>query len=286
MKKLLAVMLSLICIMTLFPSCGDTAPQPPEEWKVLFIGNSFSADTSLHLADIALALGVQNVTVGNLYIGGCSINKHYDNAVNDYAVYEYHVDNGNGLSKTLRHRISDTVKSEEWDWIAIQHGTLDGSRYAEDESYEKLPALIDYIRSIASEKTQIAFNMTWVGERNSHEELIAYKNNQLKYYQAIASLTERLIVPMDDLAAVSPTGTAIQNARAADAGLLTRDKYHLTEDLGCYIAGLTFFKTVTGLDISSISWKPDGVTDEQRSLAIEAAANAVATPFAVTEPTE
>lgn len=283
MKKILIILVSVCCLLTVFPSCGDNSPRTPEELKVLFIGNSFSADTSLHLADIAQSFGVQNVTIGNLYIGGCSIRKHYENAVNDYAVYEYHVDRGNGFIKTLRHRIRDTIKSEEWDWIAIQHGTLDGSRYAEEESYEKLPALIDYIRSIASEKTNIAFNMTWVGEKNSHEEMITFRNNQLKYYQAIASLTERLIVPMEGLTAVSPTGTAIQNARAAGAGLLTRDKYHLTEDFGCYIAGLTFFRTVTGLDISSIPWKPDGVTEEQRLLAVEAVNNAITTPFTVTE---
>ncbi len=283
MKKMLAVLLTILCVLMLFPSCGDAAPKPPEELKILFIGNSFSADTSLHLADIAQSLGVQSVTVGNLYIGGCSINKHYYNAVNDYKVYEYHLNKGNGFTKALHHCISDTIKSEEWDWIAVQHGTLDGSRYAEEESYKKLPALIAYIRGIASEKTKITFNMTWVGEKNSHEEMIAFKNNQLNYYQAIASLTEQLIVPMEGLSAVSPTGTAIQNARAAGAGVLTRDKYHLTEDFGCYIAGLTFFKTVTGLDISTISWKPDNVTEEQQLLAIDAANNAVTTPFAVTQ---
>ena len=41
--------------------------------KILFIGNSFSADTAEYLYPVANNLGVENVKIGNLFIGGCSI---------------------------------------------------------------------------------------------------------------------------------------------------------------------------------------------------------------------
>lgn len=283
MKKWLAVFLCLVMLLFVFPSCNESQnAAPPEDLKILCIGNSFSEDTVEYVADIALDLGVQSVTVANLYYGGCSINKHYYHAQNDLAVYDFNVNTGNGWTLTPSQSISSAIKSQDWDWISIQHGTADGSRYAEKESYENLPALVEYVRGIAGEDTKIAFNMTWVGEKNSHEEMISFKNNQLNYFEAIAALTQETVVPTPGIDLVSPTGTAIQNARTADVIRLTRDKYHLSKDLGRYIAGLAFFKALTGLDIAGITWAPEGVDDYEKQVAIEAATNAVTTPFAVT----
>ncbi|MBQ3069543.1 MAG: DUF4886 domain-containing protein [Clostridia bacterium] len=283
------ILLSLVLICTLFASCNTAetatsgAPPVPESLKILCIGNSFSADTTEHLADIAKAVGIEEVKIANLYIGGCSIKRHYNNAVNRYASYEYHFNDGSGWQVLYHRRIDDVLTSDNWDWVSIQHGTADGSRYAEEGSYEKLPALVAYIRERVNENTKIAFNMTWVGERNSHEELKRYGNNQERYYKAIAALTEETVLPIDGLDRISPTGTAVQNIRTAYRGMITRDGYHLTHELGCYLAGLTFFKALTDLPIDDISWAPDGVSDDERALAVRAANTAVESPFTVTD---
>ncbi len=291
MTRCLRILMSLLLLCVLFSSCTAEEPAPPsapvpDSLKILCIGNSFSADTTEHLADIALAAGVKEVKIGNLYIGGCSIRRHYNNAVNQHASYEYHVNDGDGWNVLYHRRIGDVLKSEDWDWVSVQHGTADGSRYAEEESYEKLPDLIAYIRERVDESTGIAFNMTWVGERNSHEELIRYGNNQERYYKAIAKLTEETVLPTEGLDLVSPTGTAVQNFRTAYRGLITRDGYHLSHDLGCYLAGLTFFRALTDISIDEIAWAPDGVSDDERALAVRAANAAVETPFAITDCNE
>jgi len=288
-KKTAAFILSCVLLCAAIPFGGlfaSVQAQPvPESLKILCLGNSFALDTMEHIADIADSLGVKTMKLGTLYIGGCSINKHYTNAVNNNASYEYYVNTGDGWTSSYNHAIRATIESEDWDWISIQHGTADGSRYAEEASYTNLPNLIGYIRQYASADTRIAFNMTWVGEPGSHEELIAYGNDQLAYYKDIAALTRDLIVPMDGIDRVSPTGTAVQNARTAQLGILTRDNYHLSLNLGRYIAGLTFFKALTGADISGITWTPPNTTDYMKQAAIEAANNAIATPFAVTAST-
>ncbi len=286
MKKLLTVLATLALLLTAIPVNLGTASAEgdvPESLKILCIGNSFAVDTMEYVADIATSLGVKTVKLGTLYIGGCSINRHYSNAVNNTAAYEYYVNTGDGWTITYNHAIRATIQSEDWDWISIQHGTGDGSRYAEEASYNNLPNLINFVRSYAPADTKIAFNMTWVGERGSHEELInAFGNDTLAYYNAIAALTRDLIVPMDGIDAVAPTGTAIQNARTADVGILTRDNYHLSLLTGRYIAGLNFFKTLTGADISDITWYPPNMSRYARDVAVEAVNNAAATPFAVT----
>ena len=256
----------------------------PKEWKVLAIGNSFSADTLEHLANIALAMGAEKVKVANLYIGGCSIRKHYRLATENLAEYEYHVNNGEGWSMTLGHGIADEVKSENWDWISIQHGTGDGSYYTREEYYENLPALVKFVKDNAWSGAKIAFNMTWVGEMDfDHHEIRSFEGDQLEMYRQIAALTGSVVAGVEGIEKISPTGTAVQNARSLTSQLLTRDGYHLSWDTGRYIAGLTFFKTLTGLDISNISWAPEGTDEQAKAIAIASVDAALETPYAVTQ---
>ena len=283
-KRITATLVSVLCLCTPFSGARVLAEQNlPEEIKILCIGNSFSCDTIEHVANIALSLGVKKVTLGNLYIGGCSIKKHYANATADNKTYEYFQNNGSGWTSSYNHSIKATLESEDWDYVSIQHGTLDGSRYAEQESYKDLPALIGYIRQYVPSTTKIVFNMTWVGEPNSHEEMIAFGNDQLKYYQAVAKLTSTHIASVDGVDIISPTGTSIQNARTAEVGLLTRDNYHLSLGLGRYIAGLTFFKALSGADISNIKWAPQGLSEYKKEVAIESVNNTFKNKFSVTE---
>lgn len=249
------------------------------ELKILCIGNSFSEDTTAHLAEIALHSGFHKVKIANLYVGGCSINKHCIHAQQDLPAYRYDVNEGDDWSRTLDYKISDAIKSDDWDWISIQHGTGDGSRYTDIDSYKKLPWLITYVKSLAHRKTKIAFNMTWVGESYfPHEEIEYYGGDQLLIYEKIAELTKDHILTLPGIDAVSPTGTAIQNARAGEIGLLTRDGYHLTPDTGRYIAGMTFLKALTGADVSDAACIAE---TRARMIAVEAVNNAIADPFRI-----
>ena len=64
--------------------------------KVLSIGNSFSEDAQRYLYGIARADGVSMKTV-NLYIGGCSLERHYRNMLSGNAVYDFQI---NGITNT------------------------------------------------------------------------------------------------------------------------------------------------------------------------------------------
>jgi len=257
-----------------------------KELKILSIGNSFAMDTMEYLTKIILRLGYDRVKLGDLYIGGCSINRHYNNAVNDAPEYRYYVNDGTGWEATQGYKMSDAITSEKWDWISIQHGTGDGSRYTSEESYEKLLPLIEYVRGLAWQGVKIAFNMAWVGEPyHHHPELASYNGDQLLMYEKLTDLTKRIILPMKQIDCVSPTGTAVQNARTSKLETISRDGYHLTYDTGRYLAGLTFFKALTGTDVSGIEWAPIGVDEYAKKVVIESVENAFLKPFEVTQST-
>ena len=54
--------------------------------RILTIGNSFSEDATRYLSQIAKAQGV-NFEVVNLMIGGCSLERHYRNMLDDKKDY-------------------------------------------------------------------------------------------------------------------------------------------------------------------------------------------------------
>ena len=244
--------------------------------SILSIGNSFSADTMEFLAPVALHAGYERVYMGNLYIGGCSVRKHLHNAQNDLAAYTYHTDDGTGWNQTPAVSISQAVTEREWDVINIQQGTLDGSCYSNLADYDDLPALIAYVRSIAKEGTRIAFNMTWVGEPDfDHHEIKAYGGDTARLFADIFLLTKNHIAPLNGLDVVSPTGVAIQFARARYDGKLTCDGYHLSKGLGRFTAALTFFCALTGKRLQTLDWTPENVTEAEKAIALRCASMAM-----------
>lgn len=246
--------------------------------KILSIGNSFSVDTMEHIASIATALGITDFRFGNLYIGGCSINRHYNNAVNNLADYVYYTNTGNGWSKTENTSIASAVLDDDWDIISIQHGTGDKSRYTSPESYENLLPLIDKVKALCKKTPKFAFNMAWVAEPEStHHEITSYGGNQLLMYEKLTELTKNVVAPLVDF--VIPTGTAVQIARRYIDKKLTRDDFHLSYDLGRYIAGITFLKALCDIDIDALSWCPEGVSEQERERAKSSALAAFKNPF-------
>ena len=251
--------------------------------KVLFVGNSFAVDTMEHAANVALSLGVERVRLGVLYVGGCPIEKHYEHAVGDMPVYVYHVNEGEGWSSREGVSISEAIAEDTWDWIAIQHGTSGTARYTSAECYEKLTPLISYIKERANSDARIAFNLTWMGESTrQHHEIISYGGDISLMRKMLERVTSEAVLTCPLLDKLTPTGTAIENARTSNIGLLTRDCFHLSVDKGRYIAALTFICSITGLCPDGISWAPVGVDEYARAVAVESAKNAIERPLEIT----
>ncbi len=253
--------------------------------KILCIGNSFSEDSSTYVAEMATSLGFSEVTVANLYIGGCPIAKHYDNIKNDLPAYRYGWNHGSGWTRIPDFKIRDAIEKESWDWICIQHGSSHGGFYTEDESYRDLADLVSRVKAIAGEQTKIAYNMTWVGEPSCNRvEMVRFHRDQVRYFGAICEITQRLVVPVCGIDLVCPTGMAIQNARStALSSRLHRDGFHLSPDVGRYLAGVTFLCALSGVSPDEITWMPEGVTEEDRFLVWKAAKSALENPFHITE---
>lgn len=244
--------------------------------KILSIGNSFAHDTMYLLPEITKSLGIDGV-FANLYIGGCPIAYHYLNAIDDLPVYHYYINSDTKWKDKKRVRISEAITSEDWDWINIQHGSKDSHCYTDPTFYKRLPDLVSYVKKLASKKTRISFNMAWVAdpEKEHHEMVNLYENNQDKMYTSLVELTRNVVGFTAGIDKISPTGIAIQTARKLGFTDITRDGFHLSYDFGRYIAALTFLNALTDVDITKVTWAPENVTDEMKAVAITCALQAV-----------
>lgn len=247
--------------------------------KILMIGNSFSDDTSQYVWNIANSMGVNDVVVGNMYIGGCSLNMHWTNASGDLAKYEYRKNMHGTWGNTSGVRLSTAIQDEDWDFISLQQGSADGSNRTDPISYVNLENMVNYVRNLCP-RAKLLWNMTWADEEYStRPEITALGHDQMKHYRGIVEATKSTVKPV--LPFISPVGTAIQNARTV-LGDLTRDGFHLSYGVGRYIAGLTLVATLIDFDYTDSVYCPTNVTADQKAVALKAVKAAMQTPFDVT----
>lgn len=285
MKKFCFVLAAIFVICTFSVSCQTGYKSVPKSLKILAVGNSFSVDAMEYLYNIAESAGVEDIVLGNLYIGGCSLERHFNNTKSLKAEYKYYKNSFGEWTTTDGCTIEDGIKDEDWDVITIQQSSKTSGL---PESYgENLTGLIDYIEE---EKTnpdaKLFWHMTWAYQQDStHSAFVNYSNDQKTMYNMIVDTARNHVMTLDSIDGIIPNGTAIQNARTSFVGdTLTRDGYHLNKTLGRYIAGLCYFAAITGADISDIDYVPaDDITKSVKKMAIDSVKDAVLSPYKVTK---
>ena len=255
--------------------------------KILAIGNSFSVDGMEYLWNILRDGGYENVVLGNLYIGGCSLNTHWSKISGNSASYTYYKNNVGAWSTTNGVAVSTALKDEKWDVITVQQAS-GGSGVA--STYGNLQNILDYVNeNKTNPDAKIMWHLTWAYAQDSdHGDFSKYGNDQMTMYNSIVSAYRSEVQTKSDISGLIPSGTAMQNLRTSYYGdTVDRDGYHLHKGFGRYAAGLTWYAAITGNSIEEIDWVPSSYPDITANLPAikEAVSNAIITPLAVTNST-
>lgn len=252
-----------------------------EPVKILAIGNSFSEDAvEEHLSGLIRAEGLE-VILCNMYIGGCSIERHVNNLRDNKPDYRYRKFDVDGtMTEEYGYTLERVLAEEDWDFVSVQQASPFSGQ---PESYALLPELVEYVRARVPEDAVIMFHQTWAYSPDStHRQFYRYDNNQMKMYNAIVA-TVMQEVPKSGIELIIPAGTAIQNARTSHLGNdLTSDGYHLSRPHGRYIASCTWLEAVLGVNPLGNTYCPDGMTAKDCRTAQKAAHKAVRRPFRIT----
>ena len=217
--------------------------------KLLSIGNSFSTDSHKYLHSLAEHNGV-NLECYNLFIGGCSLQTHWENYVENNEFYDLEI---NGSEATRKISINEALLMEKWDVITVQQVSAFSGMF---ETYE--PYLTDLVAVVREKvpKAKIYFHETWSYEIGSlHEGFLNYNSNQKEMYLRIKEASKKA----SDLikAEIIPTGDVVQFVREnipkfdfKNGGIsLCRDSFHLSEDYGRFLAGAVWFKKLTAKNL-------------------------------------
>ncbi len=252
--------------------------------KVLAIGNSFSEDAiETYLYELAKADG-RYMIIGNMYIGGASLDLHMQNAQNNANAYDYRkIDEFGNKKSTANTSIAYAVADEKWDYISFQQVSQNSGQF---ETYQvPLPFVFDYVDKRKRNKdVKYILHQTWAyAQSSTHSGFANYGKDQMTMYNAIIDAVNKA-KKLVNISLVVPSGTAIQNARTSVVGdNFTRDGYHLSIPMGRYVAACTWYETLFKKSVVGNKFKPAGLSDFEAAICQNAAHMAVQQPDAVTE---
>ncbi|MDE6071891.1 MAG: DUF4886 domain-containing protein [Muribaculaceae bacterium] len=260
-----------------------TLPAAAKTIRILAVGNSFSRDAiEQNLHELAAADG-DTAIIGNLFIGGCSLERHVNNVRENKADYVYRKIGADGKRVEYKNRsVLDALLDEPWDYVSMQQASPLSGKY--DTYKDKLPELLSYIRKNSRKKVTPVLHQTWAYSQSSgHSGFKNYDRDQMKMYRAIVDANNKA-ARNNKIKVVVPCGTAVQNARTSFIGdNMNRDGYHLDLGVGRFTAACTWYEKLFGNDVTKNGYVPEGMNTDLAKVAKEAAHSAVASPSEVTD---
>lgn len=229
-------------------------------YKILSIGNSFSEDSTKYLHQLA-ACGNIECKVVNLYIGGCSLERHWNNILDNKPDYDYQL-NGSSTGKYVT--IKDTLTEDAWDIVTIQQ--VSGYSGILNSYYPYIINLAAYIKEYAPKAKQL-IHQTWAYEIDStHEHFSLYHQNQEEMYLELVNCYEAVAKELS--LEIIPFGNVIQKLRMLppfdyrNGGIsLCRDGFHMNLMYGRYALAATWYEYVLHGNIIANDFLPE--TEEQ-----------------------
>ncbi len=249
--------------------------------SILAVGNSFSVNAMQYLWDILTSAGFEEVVLGNLFIGGCSLEQHWSNLFHNKPAYTYYYNDSGSWKTTNAATAESALQSRKWDIVTLQQASHLSGMPASYETLERIQGAVQSYQPDA----KLYWYMTWAYHPDTtNGNFGTYAKDQMTMYRAIVDTVKEKIHPNALFEAVIPAGTAIQNLRTYPIGdnLTTPDGFHLNE-AGCYMVGLAWYAQITGLPADRVTYLPKGVVSIAENLddIRQAVSNAIANPMGI-----
>jgi len=230
--------------------------------KVLAIGNSFSQDATRYLYGIARADG-EKWDVANLYIGGCSLERHYRNMLSDERAYMLQY---NGSNTNFYVSLKEALLNRAWDVVTLQQASH--FSFSEDSYVPYGLELYMFVKKCVP-KAKVLIHQTWAYEEGSDRLLNtagfetpeAMTAEVVKCYQKLYET-----VGADG---IIPSGEMFQSLLHHGIPKVHRDTFHASLGLGRYALGLLWYQVISGAEIADNGFCDfdEPVTDAEISIA-------------------
>lgn len=209
--------------------------------KVLCIGNSFSQDAAGYLSRAAGNQGI-DIHVENLYIGGCSLERHYNNMISGEKAYELEI---NGESTHVNIALGEALEKDKWDIVTVQQASHFSAFYSTYQPYAS--ELVKFIRGKQPE-AKVFIHQTWAYEEGSQR---LADNGFASRKDMFAEIRKNYSLAAEECAVdgLIPSGQVFESMAAKEIKC-HRDTFHASLGAGRYALALTWIKALTGADIN------------------------------------
>jgi hypothetical protein len=282
--------------------------------RVLMVGNSYSLSVMKELPEIVAAQDKHALDITNMYIGGCSLERHvenWDRAKREADFRPYRISrfvSGRGRLEEFDGNMPEVLDVPAYDLVTLQQCSHQGFRRESWEPYGDL--LAERIRAVMPE-VRFAVHQTW-SYRSDAEKLKLWGMTQHEMFlrtrevyadrarhfdcgiipvgeavERFRKLSETRFVAFDPaaLAALTPpllppdAGDVVGKYRwkpdAEGKTVLAADVIHLNR-FGEYLQACVWFGALFGADPLKISYEPAYVSPEMAALLRRCAAEALA----------
>lgn len=207
--------------------------------QILSIGNSFSQDAQTYLYRMA-----KELFSVNLYIGGCSLERHYRNMLGDKREYSLEVCN---VRTGFTMSIKEALLSRSWDVVTLQQVSSQSFQY---ESYMPyIEALAAYVRKMCP-KAKLYIHETWGYESGTERiEKMGFRTMEEmseKVFATYARVAESIGAD-----GIIPAGHGLLALSHAQDKPVHRDGGHADLGIGRYLLGCIWYETLTGQPASA-----------------------------------
>ena len=210
--------------------------------QILAIGNSFSEDATRYLHAIARADGVK-LDVANLYIGGCTLERHYRNLLSEQAVYGLQY---NGETSGFFVSLKEALLNRKWDVITLQQASP--VSFKSESYFPYITELATFIRR-CQPAAKLYLHQTWAYEQNSNMlfHTAKYESSQAMLRDVVAAYEKAATTVRAD--GMIRSGELL--GRLTDQGIspLYRDGFHASLGVGRYALGLMWYRTLVQCDV-------------------------------------
>ncbi len=202
--------------------------------QILSIGNSFSQDAQTYLHRMAPELFSVN-----LFIGGCSLERHYRNMLGDKRDYSLEVC---GIRTGFSMSIKEALLSRAWDVITLQQ--VSSASFRPESYLPYIDELAAYVRRMCPH-AKLYIHETW-GYESGSERVAKMGFRDMRdmsehVFATYAKMAERIGAD-----GIIPSGHGLLALSEAQEAPVHRDGSHADLGIGRYMLGCIWQETLTG----------------------------------------
>lgn len=231
--------------------------------KILAISNSFGVDANRYLYGIARAAG-EKLKIVTLYIGGCSLYRHYRNMLSGERAYEMYF---NGVATGFHVSLDEALLSDEWDVVTLQQSSPQSGDYGSYEPF--LSELLAYVKKYAPKAKQY-IHKTWAysgDEAYAKKRLSAGFDSREEMLEAVDATYTKAInkIKVDG---VIPSFEVMKDLYSEIGEKTYRDGFHASLGVGRYALGCVWFEVLFGKEVIGNTYRDFDVEVSEEEVAL------------------